>query len=301
MITVVGAGLAGSLLSLELAERGIAVRLIDGSSGATATSLSYGLLPWTAGGAWWRLQRRHGDLGLRQRWLQLGPRRLPLPALQVDARRFAAALELRLAQLGVERVHQRLDQLPNDGRPLVLACGAGCLTLAPQLGSRLRVSWAGILELNLGTTSRRLGWPTAWAQLPERFARLALERRASALEHEAWIVDAGLVPRGDQLLAGQITLIRPGLAAGPAPDAQLMERRLRVALAARWPSLAAEPGQYRQAPVSFTLDGVPLAGPCGQGLWALAGFSGAFTQLPAAAAQLANQIANEGTQQNADP
>lgn len=289
MITVVGAGLAGSLLALELADRGLAVSLIEAGTAASATGLSYGLLPWSAGRAWRRLQQRHGDLGLRQRWLQLGPRRLPLPALQVDGERFAAALQPILQGLGVERRPAQPSAAPQT--PVVLACGAGCRALAPHLDARLRVSWAGILELEPGPAGAWLGWRQGLAQLPQRFGRLALERRAPQLQQQAWVVDAGLVPCGDRLLAGQISLIRPGLEAGPGPDAAVMEQHLRSALAARWPELATAPGQYRQCAVSFCTDGRPLAGQCGPDQWVLAGFSGAFAQVPDAARALAEQLA----------
>jgi len=291
LITVVGAGLAGSLLSLELAERGLRVRLIDNGNSGWATALSYGLLPANAAQPWRRLQRRHGDLGLRQRWLLLGHQRLPRPALQIDPHRCAAAMTAALERLGVERRQQSLGAIPADAAPLVLACGAGCRALAPDLDARLRVSWAGILELEHDRARAWLGWRRSLAQMPERFARLALERRAPSLEHEQWIVDAGLVPCGERLLAGQISLIRPGHDAGPPPDPQQMEQRLRTALASRWPALATAPGRYRQAPVSFCSDGQPLCGAIGPGRWVLAGFSGAFAQLPRAARGLADQFA----------
>ena len=291
MISVVGAGLAGSLLALELAKRGCKVRLIDADTSSNATALSYGLMPWSAAAPWRRLQRRHGDLGLRLRWLQLGHSRLPVPALQIDPQVFTTAMAAVLPALGVERQTARLAQLPEGGTPVVLACGAGCRDLAPVLDGRLLVSWAGILELTPDWAGRLLGWRAGIAQLPERFARLELERRAPSLEQETWIVDGGLVPCGDRLLAGQISLVRPGLKTGDAPDSQTMEQRLRQALAQRWPQLAQAPGRYRQVPVSFCSDGIPLAGPAGDGLWVLAGFSGAFSQIPAAARCLADQLA----------
>jgi hypothetical protein len=281
------------MLALELAALGRRVRLIDPGSGTNATALSYGLLPPQAGSPWQRLQRRHGDLGLRRRWLQRGPRGLPLPALQVDPRRFAAAATAALERWGVERQTRTLDQpqalAPLLARgPVVLACGAGCRRLAPQLDPRLRCSWAGILEL---PPTCRPAWPRGVARLPAGLARLQLEQQAAALPHERWIVDAGLVPCGERLLAGQITLVRPELEPGPPPEPSVMEQRLRAALALHWPLLAAAPGRYRQAAVSFCSDGAPLVGPAGDGLWVLAGFSGAFAQLPAAAAALAAQIA----------
>jgi len=293
---VIGAGLAGSLLALELVDRELAVTLIDAGASARATDLSYGLLPWTAASRWWQLQRRHGDLGLAQRWLQLGKAGLPLPAWQVNPRSWARGVAAALGRAGVPQLQQQLSgpaalQPWLEAGPVVLACGAGCRSLAPQLDGRLRVSWAGVLELGANVTRPWLGWRAGLAQLPERFARLGLERRAPQLQHEDWVVDAGLVPCGDRLLAGQISLIRPGLEAGLPPDDAVMEQRLRMALAARWPPLATAPGRYRQTPVSFSSDGEPLVGPCGRGLWVLAGFSGAFAQIPTAARCLADQLA----------
>jgi len=295
--TVIGAGLAGSLLALELAERGHSVTLIDaGPTTSSATALSYGLLNGRDARAWQGLQHRHGDLGLGRRWLQLGHAGLPLPAWQVTPGRWIQGAAAALAGAGVPRLQQQLSgpaalQPWLDAGPVVLTCGAGCRTLAPQLDARLWVSWAGVLELEPDATRPWLGWRAGLAQLPARFERLALERRAAHLQHEDWVVDAGLVPCGDRLLAGQISLIRPTPEAGSPPDAAVMEQRLRMALAARWPQLADTPGRYRQAPVSFCSDGAPLAGPCGAGLWVLAGFSGAFAQIPAAARCLADQLA----------
>ena len=94
-VGIVGGGLAGALLSLALAERGVAVQLLD-SGGPSATAFSYGVIPGFpldpsplarlaagAGSRWRELQRRHGDLGWRPR------RRLPLPLSQVDTARLS--------------------------------------------------------------------------------------------------------------------------------------------------------------------------------------------------------------------
>lgn len=294
MITVIGGGLAGSLLALELASLKTSVRLIEAGETDSATSLSYGLIPPGGGQAWRHLHRRHGIEGLRRRWLQFGPHGLPLPALQVDPQAFSASIRRALQRLGVKREVRRLPEpealtpLLAEG-PVALACGSGCRTLAPHLSDRLRCSWAGILEL-----PPAMAPPPPWlARLPARFERLALERRSQPSEQEAWIVDAALVPCGDRLLAGQITLLRPGLEEGAAPDPGWMEERLRDALAQRWPQLARGSGRYRQAAVSYCHDGAPLAEPCGAGLWVLAGFSGAFSDLPATAAAVAARIATQ--------
>lgn len=290
---MIGAGLAGSLVALQLAALGEAVTLIDAGDDATATALSYGLIPpGSDGGAWRRLHRLHGIEGLRRRWLQLGPRGMPLLALQVDPQRFAASMREALRRLGVVRQQHRvegprqLDPLLAEGS-VVLACGSGCRRLAPALSDRLRSSWAGILEL----APAAMPAPSWLARLPARFERVALERRKEPPAQEQWIIDAGLVPCGERLLAGQITLLRPGAEIGEAPDEAVMEQRLREGLARRWPALAQLPGRYRQAPVSYCSDGIPLAEPVAPGLWVLAGFSGAFRELPSAAATVAAAIA----------
>ena len=71
-----------------------------------------------------------------------------------------------------------------------------------------------------------------------------------------------------------------------------MESRLRQALGHFDPVLAELPARYRQVPVSFCLDGKALAGPVAgaPGLWALAGFRGAFGEVPRAVQALADQI-----------
>ncbi|WP_443082017.1 FAD-dependent oxidoreductase, partial [Synechococcus sp. BA-132 BA5] len=47
-LTIVGGGLAGSLLALELVERGLPVTLVDAGEDS-ATALSYGGVAWWAG------------------------------------------------------------------------------------------------------------------------------------------------------------------------------------------------------------------------------------------------------------
>lgn len=97
-VLLLGAGLAGGLLALALADRGARVTLAGEAAAALgATAISYGGVPWWAGGAdplgqlqtgapaaWKALAARHGDLGWRpaELWLH-GPRpagdALPLP------------------------------------------------------------------------------------------------------------------------------------------------------------------------------------------------------------------------------
>jgi hypothetical protein len=237
---------------------------------------------------------------------------------QVDLIRFGQALPLALERLGVRQLQAQVSQPPRrlgglwqlelqgqgDG-PLsvqvgqvVLAAGAGCRALWPGLGEGLRSSWAGILHLEAWPDPKR--YPSRWLRrargggvvLPQALARPSLEQRAGALAQEEWVVDPGLACLGDGLLVGQISLVRPGLELGPPPDPAVMESRLRQALGHFDPVLAELPARYRQVPVSFCLDGKALAGPVAgaPGLWALAGFRGAFGEVPRAVQALADQI-----------
>ena len=181
---------------------------------------------------------------------------------------------------------------------MVLAAGAGCRALWPGLSQSLRSSWAGILHLEAWPDPKR--YPSRWLRrargggvvLPQAMARPSLEQRAGALVQEEWVVDPGLACLGEGLLVGQISLVRPGLELGDPPDQAVMESRLRQALGHFDPVLAELPARYRQVPVSFCLDGKALAGPVAgaPGLWALAGFRGAFGEVPRAVQALADQI-----------
>ncbi len=302
-LTVIGGGLAGSLLALELAERGLAVTLVDGGE-ATATALSYGGVAWWAGAPgplgrllrqaparWRRLQARHGFLGWRGCGLRLhgGGWTTPLlrpPFAQVDTAVLMAALPGVLAAAGIERRRGRVLAPP---RPLaggwhlelepggslvadqvVLAAGAGSRALAPGLRERHRASWAGVLALPARPTLSS-GSASPWIRhaaarrivQPRHWQRPSLEAKAAELQEERWIVDAGFAPWGEGLLLGQISLVRPGLDPGEPPPAPAMEQRLRQALAGLDPLLAALPGPYRQVPVAFCSGGRPLVGPLG--------------------------------------
>ena len=332
-LTVVGGGLAGSLLALELVERGLPVTLVDAAE-ATATALSYGGVAWWAGAPgrlgpllrqapdrWRQLQGRHGPLGWRGCGLRLhgggwGSTLLRPPFAQVDSTVLMAALPRLLAAAGIELRRARVLAPPRPvadgwqlelepGGPLlaeqvVLAAGAGCRALAPALPDRQRVSWAGVLALPERPTLRPSSASPWWRHAvqrrivqPRHWQRPALEAVAPGLGQERWIVDAGFAPWGQGLLLGQISLVRPGLVTGEAPEAAAMERRLRQGLAGLDPLLAALPGPYRQVPVAFCTGGLPLVGPLpgAAGLWVFSGFSGAFSQVPVLAPLLADVIA----------
>ncbi|MCT0206899.1 FAD-binding oxidoreductase [Synechococcus sp. CS-1332] len=332
-LTIVGGGLAGSLLALELVERGLPVTLVDAAD-ATATALSYGGVASWAGPPgrlgsllrqaperWRRLQGRHGPLGWRGCGLRLhgggwGSSLLRPPFAQVDSSVLMAALPRVLVAAGVELRRARVLAPPRPvaggwqlelepGGPLlaeqvVLAAGAGCRSLAPALPDRLLASWAGVLALPVRpglsprfaspwwrhAAGRRIVQPRHW-QRPE------LEGAAAGLQEERWIVDAGCAPWGEGLLLGQISLVRPGLDSGVPPETAAMEGHLRQGLAGLDPLLAALPGPYRQVPVAFCTDGLPLVGPLpgAAGLWVFNGFGGAFAQVPVLAPLLADVIA----------
>jgi hypothetical protein len=236
----------------------------------------------------------------------------------VDLIRFCQALPLALDRLGVRQLQAQVAHPPRrlaglwqlelqgqaHGLPslqvgqVVLAAGAGCRALWPGLGESLRSSWAGILHLEAWPDPKR--YPSRWLRrargggvvLPQVMVRPALEQRAGSLAQEEWVVDPGLACLGDGLLVGQISLVRPGLELGAPPDRAVMESRLRQALGHFDPVLAELPARYRQVPVSFCSDGKALAGPVAgaPGLWTLAGFRGAFGEVPRAAQALADQI-----------
>jgi glycine/D-amino acid oxidase-like deaminating enzyme len=183
---------------------------------------------------------------------------------------------------------------------VVLAAGAGCRQLWPQLAPRLRSSWAGVLRLETLPEGA-----SPWLEplrhgalvLPRQWRRQGLEARTAQLERPEWIVDAGLVPWGPGALLGQISLVRPQADPGPAPDPAWMEERLRQGLAQLDPPLAALPGRYQQVPVPFCVDGQPLLGPVdgAPGLWICTGFSAPFGRLPRQAeAMAAAMLASRG-------
>lgn len=328
---MVGAGLAGSLLALALAQRGIAVRLV-GPQKPAATGLSYGALGRSALGPWRALERRHGPLGccacgLSIHGLPWLPPGLPLalqavlsPALpfaRVDGDALAAALPEALARCGVKRdprLVERIEARAGGGWRLispageipatvvVLAAGVGCRSLWPDLPQGLRFSWAGVIEVDPDALIP-IAASNLWAARvlrgglvrPWHLERPALESRAAALNAPEWTVDAGLAPRGGQILLGQITLVDPRFDPSCPPDAARMEAWLRQGLARVDPSLAELPGVYRQVAVPYCLDGEPLVGGIqgAPGLWVFTGFRGAFTTVPPLAEKLAEQLARE--------
>jgi glycine/D-amino acid oxidase-like deaminating enzyme len=304
-----------------------------GASGVcSATAISYGALPgWPlaptplarlAAGAsrqWRRLQIQHGDLGWRRLRLRLhgGPAWMggvrawwPLPFAQVDTAVLAVRLPGALEAAGVTRRVARVEQLAatpepgwvlqlDDGtsltaRQVVLAAGAGCRPLWPGLPEGLRSSWAAVVELPSAPLVQT--WPAAW--LPAGFARVGLERRAASLTRAEWLVDGGLVPRGDGALLGQHTLVRPGLELGSPPPEGEVEQQLRGCLAGQaWARpLAPLPGRLRQAAVAFCTQGVPLVGPVAKapGLWVFSGFSAGFSQVPVLAPVVAEALVAGG-------
>ena len=309
---------------------GSATAAPSAASVRSATAISYGAVPgWPLAATplarlsaraprlWRGLQRRHGALGWRTAALRLhgenpalrGLSRFGvLPFAQVDTALLDRRWPELLAAAGVDRISAAVEQLElqpaggatlslADGRVIsaavvVLAAGSGCRRLWPELPSRFRSSWAGVLELPAfpAVLGRRACW------LPQRFARVPLERRAAQLQAPAWVVDPGLVPRAGGALLGQLTLVRPALEPGRPPEAAEIEQQLRQALAAEpWGSpLAALPGELRQAAVAFCSDGVPLVGPVAAGIWAFTGFSAGFSQAPVLAPLLARCLVGQG-------
>lgn len=148
---VIGAGLAGSLVALALAERGATVELLDPGTGPAATGFSYGGVPWWAGApgpmnqlmasapaAWRRLESRHGPLGwrpcsLRLHWSQDDG----IPAVD---QALAQVETLARRHLAADQV-ERLGASPASGLGGVLRVGYGrvdCRWLAQALPVALR-------------------------------------------------------------------------------------------------------------------------------------------------------------------
>jgi hypothetical protein len=191
---------------------------------------------------------------------------------------------------------QLADGQSLERQRVLLAAGAACRSLWPQLPGRLRCSWAGVLaapQLPAGSP-----WLKAvrrgWMVFPRRLRRPALERQGQTEAGERWVVDVGLAPWGDGLLAGQISWLPPADALdgeGAAPDAGRLEQLLRRQLALLDPPLGELRGSFHLVPVSYCSDGMPLSGAVAPGLWVLAGASNAYSVLPGLAEALAVEIA----------
>lgn len=194
---VIGAGLAGSLVALALAERGAAVELLDPGQGCSATGLSYGGVPWWAGGpgpidqlmasapaAWRYLEQRHGPLGwspcsLRLHWSEAEAAACASPLLDQTLARVEA---LARRHLGAHQV-ERLEATPVSGGQRVLRLDYGRidsrqLSLAlPQALERagVRRRWGRCAPLQAGALPARqvvlaagAGCRALWPALPDR-------------------------------------------------------------------------------------------------------------------------------------
>ena len=179
---MVGSGLAGSLLALALAHRGIAVRLV-GPQKPAATGLSYGALGRSALGPWRVLERRHGPLGCRSCGLSIHglpwlPPGLPpalqsalspaLPFARVDGDTLAAALPEALARCGVvrdPRLVERIEARVGGGWRLIHPAGppqaASAAPAAEDIPADATTS-ADAVVLAAGVGCRHL-----WPDLPQ--------------------------------------------------------------------------------------------------------------------------------------
>ncbi|MFN9570314.1 MAG: FAD-dependent oxidoreductase [Cyanobacteriota bacterium] len=247
-ITVIGDGLAGTVLALSLAARGASVRLIGAGDDAMATGLSYGALPrGRPSGAWRRLERLHGPLGWRASGLVFHDgrpglphrlaglsQRLPLPLARVDTPTWCSARRRALAAAGVRHLSGcvcalepalqgswRLKLAPSGGaeseltaKTVGLAAGAGCRALSPGLPRRLRHSWAGVLLLAAGAPANPWLDQARRGRIvqPRHWRRPAVEAGSADIREPVWVVDAGLAPWGEGMVVGQISWIPP---AGP--------------------------------------------------------------------------------------
>jgi glycine/D-amino acid oxidase-like deaminating enzyme len=234
-----------------------------------------------------------------------------MPFSRVDPVLLAQALPRCLAALAVRRVSATVtaleplaaggwrlntDHAPVVAERVVLAAGASCRDLWPELPLQWRFSWAGVLALADWQGSATSAWLDQGRRgrivLPRRLRRPAFEASSALLRAPEWIVDPGLAPWGSGGLLGQITLAGPGLDPARPPDPMEMEERLRQGLGTLDPQLAEQPGQYRQVAVPFCLDGRPITASLAPDLWAFSGFSGAFATVPPLAEQLAAVLLN---------
>lgn len=241
-VVVIGAGLAGGLLALELAGLGLPVIVVDGA-GPAATPLSYGGIPWWAGppgpldswmaaapSRWRRLEARHGPLGLRSCDLVLH-----WPAAADAAARQRQDGVLQQVE-GLARRHLGADQLQH-GPPLAGAAGPAAAA-ASGPGGTLRLSYArvdpGLLAAALPGALRAAGVRL----LREQVAAIEPTRAGWNLR-----MGAGVGGSGAALPARQVVL-----AAGAGCRAlwPSLPQRLRVswagALLVDRPPLALPPG-----------------------------------------------------------
>ncbi|MGP1373781.1 MAG: NAD(P)/FAD-dependent oxidoreductase [Almyronema sp.] len=141
--------------------------------------------------------------------------------------------------------------------------------------------------------------------MPAGLRRFELESQASQPEAAAlWqepehqlaapVLDAGVIQFLDgRLCIGQISRLLTS--PQPSVDAAASEAQLRTAITPLLPVLEGVPGRWHQCLVSFSSDGLPLAGPVPglEGLQVFAGFSSPFAILPPTATRLANWLMGE--------
>lgn len=136
--------------------------------------------------------------------------------------------------------------------------------------------------------------------MPATLDRSTLESKAVRSEFEPlWdeaghkiafpILDAGFIQFLDKTMRlGQISRIDTAL--NPDFDAQASEQQLREGIAPLVPALADVSGQWRACRVTFSRDGLPLAGPIPglTGATVFSGFTSPFALVPAAATHFAH-------------
>ncbi|MEB3177219.1 MAG: FAD-dependent oxidoreductase [Synechococcus sp.] len=172
-LLLVGGGLCGALLALELAERGAAVELAGPPLETGASGCSYGGVPWWAGAddplgrlqaqapsAWQQLQQRHGPLGLQ-------PLPLWLHWQQQDDLRAVQAAMAALQQLPQQPAVEQLNGAELQRAEPLMAGGdwAGALQLP-----YLRLDPRG-LQRGLDVALERLGVHRSPALSPEVLAQ----------------------------------------------------------------------------------------------------------------------------------
>ncbi len=246
MVLVIGAGLAGSLASLALRERGLPVILLSESQAVppatpsatasatpSATALSYGGVPWWAAPAmarapelWQALERRHGSLG----WQSC---RLTLHAGLVSP---PGALGFPGPEQGLSGATDSAWSLAGPGAP-----GAAELSPNPQALAAARTGLKALLA-----ASGLDAWERQDAAAPDLGLELPYGRVDGRVLAAA--LPAALERAGVQFLPGRALALEspPGspwqvrLASGAGLEAETVLLAAGAGSARLWPPLAAE-------------------------------------------------------------
>ena len=247
---VLGAGLAGTLLALELAEGGAQVELAGGPMVSGASGCSYGGVPWWAGaddafgrllGAapaqWSALQDRYGDLGLSSCHLWLHWSAADDPAAVAAARSALATLPQRPPAQHAFTAEELWRAEPLcDGADLAGAVQLPYLQVDParlQQGAEQALARLGV-ERSAAVDA---------AALPQRLEQVDAAVVCAGAFSGSMLQQLGLTPPGQLRFswAGVLQLERPELSS-PIIAMPLLGARRQRELTAGGPPLVLDPG-----------------------------------------------------------